>query len=244
MLEIKNLHVKTEDNSEILKGINLKVNENEVVILMGPNGSGKSTLANIIMGNPNYHISEGEIIFKDERIDNLKPDERARKGIFLSFQYPAEIPGVSISNFLRSALSSIQGKKVDLLKFKEILNENMKLLNIDEKFISRYVNEGFSGGEKKKMEILQMAVLKPKLAILDETDSGTDVDALRTISNGIETIRKRNNMTCLVITHYNRILKYIKPDKVVIMVDGRIVKEGSKDLADEIEENGYSKYIK
>jgi|SRR3989344_2046369 len=244
MLEIKNLYAKTENNLEILRGINLEVNENEVVVLMGPNGSGKSTLANVIMGNPNYNISDGEVIFNGERIDGLKPDERARKGIFLSFQYPAEVSGVSISNFLRTALSSIQGKKVDLLKFKEILSENMKFLDVNEKLISRYLNEGFSGGEKKKMEMLQLAVLEPKLCILDEVDSGADVDSLKMIANGINKIKEKNNMTCLIITHYNRILKYIKPDKVVIMVDGKIVKEGSKELVNEIEEKGYSKYIK
>lgn len=244
MLDVKNLNVSTEDGLEILKDINLKINNGEIVILMGPNGSGKSTLGNIIMGNPNYVIKSGEIIFDGEKINDKKPDERARKGIFLSFQYPAEISGVTISNFLRTALNSIKGKKVDVIKFKEILKEKMELLSIDSKFSERYLNEGFSGGEKKKTEILQLSIFEPRFAILDETDSGTDVDALKIIANSINIIKEKNNMTCLIITHYNRILKYIKPDKVIIMIKGRIAKEGGRDLADEIEEQGYEKYLR
>lgn len=244
MLDVKNLNVSTEDGLEILKDINLKINNGEIVILMGPNGSGKSTLGNIIMGNPNYVIKSGEIIFDGEKINDKKPDERARKGVFLSFQYPAEISGVTISNFLRTALNSIKGKKVDVIKFKEILKEKMELLSIDSKFSERYLNEGFSGGEKKKAEILQLSILEPRFAILDETDSGTDVDALKIIANSINIIKEKNNMTCLIITHYNRILKYIKPDKVIIMINGRIAKEGGRDLADEIEEQGYEKYLR
>ena len=217
MLEIKNLHASTEDGLEILKGISLKVNKGEIVVLMGPNGSGKSTLGNVIMGSPNYKIDSGEILFDGKNINNIKPDERAKMGIFLSFQYPAEISGVTISNFLRTALSSLRGKKIDLIYFKELLKEKMNLLNIDDKFSSRYLNEGFSGGEKKKTEILQLAVLEPKFAILDETDSGTDVDSLKIIANGINKIKEKNNMTCLIITHYSRILNYMKPDRVVLM---------------------------
>lgn len=239
MLKINDLHASTEEGLEILKGINLNINDGETVVIMGPNGSGKSTLANVLMGNPNYKIDSGEIIYKNENINKWSPDERARKGIFLSFQHPAEISGVTISNFLRAALNSIKGNKINLLDFKALLKEKMNLLNIDEKFSTRYLNEGFSGGEKKKTEILQLAVLEPKLAILDETDSGTDVDSLKTIAEGIRKIRDKNKMTCLIITHYSRILNYISPDRVFIMNNGIIVKEGKKELVDEIEEKGY-----
>jgi len=239
MLEVKNLHASTEDGLGILKGINLKVNNGEIVVLMGPNGSGKSTLGNVIMGSPNYMITSGEILFEGKDINDVKADERAKKGIFMSFQYPAEISGVTISNFLRTALNSLKGIKIGLLEFKELLKEKMNLLNIDEKFSSRYLNEGFSGGEKKKTEILQLAVLEPIFAILDEVDSGADVDSLRIIANGINRIKEKNNMTCLIITHYSRILNYIKPDRVIIMANGKIVKEGSKELVEEIEDKGY-----
>ena len=239
MLEIKNLHASTKEGLDILKGINLKVNEGETVVIMGPNGSGKSTLANVLMGNPNYKIDSGEILYNHENINEMNPDEKARKGIFLSFQYPAEIPGVTISSFLRTALSSIRGKKVDLIEFKELLKEKMELLKIDEKFSERYLNAGFSGGEKKKTEILQLAVLEPKLAILDETDSGTDIDALKIIANGINKVKEGKNITYVIITHYNRILQYIKADKVAIMKNGKIVKEGERELAEEIERTGY-----
>ncbi len=239
MLEIKNLHASTNDGLEILKGINLNVNHGEIVVLMGPNGSGKSTLGNVIMGSPNYRIDSGEIIFDGNKINDLKPDERAKKGIFMSFQYPAEISGVTISNFLRTALNSLKGKKMDILDFKELLKDKMNMLNIDEKFSSRYLNDGFSGGEKKKTEILQLAVLEPRFAILDETDSGTDVDSLKIIATGINKIKEKNNMTCLIITHYSRILNYIKPDRILIMANGKIVKEGTKELVNEIEDKGY-----
>ena len=239
ILEIKNLYASTQEGLDILKGINLKVNEGETVVIMGPNGSGKSTLANVLMGNPNYKINSGKIIYNNEEINEMNADEKARKGIFLSFQYPAEIPGVTISSFLRTALSSIRGKKVDLIEFKELLKNKMKLLKIDEKFSERYLNAGFSGGEKKKTEILQLAVLEPKLAILDETDSGTDIDALKIIANGINKVKEGKNITYVIITHYNRILQYIKADKVAIMKNGKIVKEGGRELAEEIERTGY-----
>ena len=238
ILEIKNLYASTKEGLVILKGINLEINEGEVVVIMGPNGSGKSTLANVLMSNPNYKIDSGKIIYNNEEINEMDADEKARKGIFLSFQYPAEIPGVTISSFLRTALSSIRGKKVDLIEFKELLKNKMKLLKIDEKFSERYLNAGFSGGEKKKTEILQLAILEPKLAILDETDSGLDLDALKIVSEAVNTLVDEKR-SFLIITHYNRILNYIKPNKVFIMKNGKIVKEGSKELAIELEKTGY-----
>ena len=238
ILEIKNLYASTKEGLVILKGINLEINEGEVVVIMGPNGSGKSTLANVLMGNPNYKIDSGKIIYNNEEINEMDADEKARKGIFLSFQYPAEIPGVTISSFLRTALSSIREKKVDLIEFKKLLKEKMELLKIDEKFSERYLNAGFSGGEKKKTEILQLAVLEPKLAILDETDSGLDLDALKIVSEAVNTLVD-GKRSFLIITHYNRILDYIKPNKVFIMKNGKIVKEGNKELAIELEKTGY-----
>ena len=238
ILEIKNLYASTKEGLVILKGINLEINEGEVVVIMGPNGSGKSTLANVLMSNPNYKIDSGKIIYNNEEINEMDADEKARKGIFLSFQYPAEIPGVTISSFLRTALSSIRGKKVDLIEFKEFLKDKMKLLKIEEKFSERYLNAGFSGGEKKKTEILQLAILEPKLAILDETDSGLDLDALKIVSEAVNTLVDEKR-SFLIITHYNRILNYIKPNKVFIMKNGKIVKEGSKELAIELEKTGY-----
>ena len=238
ILEIKNLYASTKEGLVILKGINLEINEGEVVVIMGPNGSGKSTLANVLMGNPNYKIDSGKIIYNNEEINEMDADEKARKGIFLSFQYPAEIHGVTISSFLRTALSSIREKKVDLIEFKKLLKEKMELLKIDEKFSERYLNAGFSGGEKKKTEILQLAVLEPKLAILDETDSGLDLDALKIVSEAVNTLVD-GKRSFLIITHYNRILDYIKPNKVFIMKNGKIVKEGNKELAIELEKTGY-----
>ena len=239
-LIIKDLVVSVEGN-KIVQGLNLEVKEGEVVALMGPNGSGKSTLANVIMGNPKYKVESGEIYYHDKNILGLKPNERAKLGLFLSFQYPAEIPGLTISNFLRSAYNSLNNTKIPLMDFKKLLEEKMSLLKIDKSFASRYLNEGFSGGEKKRAEILQLSVLNPKLSILDETDSGTDVDSLKVIAKGINSLKNKNN-SFLLITHYNRILKYIKPDRVYVMVNGRIVEEGDYRLADEIEKNGYKGY--
>ncbi|MCH8003772.1 MAG: Fe-S cluster assembly ATPase SufC [Nanoarchaeota archaeon] len=240
-LEVKDLKVKIEDK-EILKGISLEVDKGQVVALMGPNGSGKSTLAYALMGHPRYEITSGKIFLNGEDITKAKPDERARKGLFLSFQYPQEIAGVSVSNFLRTALNAkreaSKEKPISVMDFHKLLQEKMKLLKIDKSFALRYVNEGFSGGEKKRMEILQMAVLKPNIGILDETDSGLDIDALRIVAIGINDL-KGSELGVLLITHYQRILNYITPDKVHIVMDGKIVKSGGKELALEVEEKGY-----
>ncbi len=237
MLEIKNLHVEV-DGKEILKGINLKLEKGKVHALMGPNGSGKSTLANVLMGNPKYKITQGEIIFDGEKINEFSPDERAKKGIFLSFQYPIEVSGVTISTFLRTALNSIKKEKISVMEFRTLLKEKLKLLNIPENFADRYLNEGFSGGEKKKSEILQLAVLNPNAAILDETDSGLDIDSLRTIASGVNQLRDDHKIF-LIITHYKRILDYLKPDKLSVILNGKIVLEGDSNLVDELEEKGY-----
>lgn len=237
LLEIKDLHVKIE-GKEIIKGVDLYVKKGEVVALMGPNGSGKSTLANALMGHPKYEISKGEVLLEGENITSLEPDEKAKKGLFLSFQYPSEISGVTLSNFLRAAYNSVKGVNLSVMDFLKLLKEKMALLKINEEFSNRYINEGFSGGEKKKVEILQMAVLQPKLAILDETDSGLDVDALKIVAEGVN--KTRNSKTgVLIITHYQRILNYIKPDRVYIMRNGKIVEEGTRELAVKIEEKGY-----
>ena len=240
-LEVKNLHVKIEDK-EIVKGLNLKVDKGQVVALMGPNGSGKSTLAYALMGHPKYEITSGKILLNGKDVTKAKPDERAKKGLFLSFQYPHEISGVSVSNFLRIALNAkreASGEKpISVIDFYKFLQEKMKSLKIDKSFALRYLNEGFSGGEKKRMEILQMSVLEPKIGILDETDSGLDVDALKTVANGINDI-KGSKMGILLITHYQRILNYVTPDKVHIMMDGKIVKSDDKKLALKVEKKGY-----
>ncbi len=237
VLEIKDLHASVE-GKEILKGVNLKLELGKVNALMGPNGSGKSTLSSVLMGHPKYEVTKGQILFNGEDITNLAPDERAKKGLFLSFQYPKEISGVTITSFLRTALSSVKGEKVSPIKFKKLIEEKMQLLKMDEKFLTRYLNEGFSGGEKKRAEILQMLVLDPKLAVLDETDSGLDIDALKAVSEGVNAFMNQDKCI-LIITHYKRILEFIKPDKLFIMIDGKIAMEGTGELVDKLEEKGY-----
>lgn len=240
LLEIKNLHVNVEDK-EILKGIYLTINKGEIHVIMGPNGSGKTTTANAILSNPLYNKVEGNINFESEDITNLKTDEIARKGVFMSFQLPEEIPGISVTNFLKSAKGKITGKPIKVFEFKDELRKYMEELKMNPEYAERSLNVGFSGGEKKKNEILQMLVLNPKLAILDETDSGLDVDAIRTVSKGIEMFKNENNAV-LIITHNTKILKSLKVDYVHILVNGKIVKTGDQSLAAEIEEEGYSKY--
>lgn len=241
MLEIKNLHASIEDKN-ILKGINLDVKPGEVHAIMGPNGSGKSTLSSVIAGREDYEVTEGEIILNGEDLEDLAPDERAHKGIFMSFQYPVEIPGVTVTNFIKTAINETRkanGKEElpakDMLKK---IRETAELLEIDRKFLSRSLNEGFSGGEKKRNEIFQMAMLEPKLAILDETDSGLDIDALKVVANGVNKLKSEDNAVIL-ITHYQRLLEYIIPDYVHVLHDGKIVKSGGADLASELEEKGY-----
>ncbi len=236
-LEIQNLHVRIEER-EILRGLDLTVSKGETHALMGPNGSGKSTLANTIMGNPNYEVTEGKILFNGEDITEADPDERARAGLFMAFQYPATIPGVSVANFLRMAVNAKREEPIKVKEFGKLLGENMEILKIDRAFTSRYLNEGFSGGEKKRAEILQLAMLRPEIAVLDETDSGLDIDALRIVSDGVNALRGPD-MGSLIITHYTRILDYVKPQFVHIMLDGRIVREGGAELADQLEETGY-----
>ena len=240
LLEIKDLHVNAEDK-EILKGIDLKVNKGEIHVIMGPNGSGKTTTANAILNNPVYTKTNGYIEFEGENINDLKTDEIARKGIFMSFQLPEEIPGVSVTNFLKYAKNKVTGEPVKIFKFKDELKKYMEELNMNPKNMERSLNVGFSGGEKKKNEILQMLVLNPKLAILDETDSGLDVDAIRTVSKGIEMFKNENNAV-LIITHNTKILHSLKPDYVHVLVNGKIVKTGGPELATEIENEGYKQY--
>src|SRR5688572_30761005 len=236
-LEVQNLHVRTEER-EILHGVDLVVKKGETHALMGPNGSGKSTLANTIMGNPAYEVTEGKVLVNGQDLTEADPDERALAGLFLAFQYPATIPGVSVANFLRTAVNAKRDEPIKVKEFGAILKENMDLLKIDRDFTKRYLNEGFSGGEKKRAEILQLAMLKPEFAVLDETDSGLDIDALRIVSDGVNALRGPE-MGTLIITHYTRILGYVKPDFVHIMLDGRIVQEGGAELADHLEEFGY-----
>ena len=241
MLSIKNLHASIGDK-EILKGINLEVKAGEIHAIMGPNGAGKSTLASIIAGNENYEVTDGEITLDGEDLSELAPEERAHKGVFLSFQYPVEIPGVSVTNFMRTAINETRKAKgqEEMLanEMLKVIREKSELLEIDRKFLSRSLNEGFSGGEKKRNEIFQMAMLEPKLAILDETDSGLDIDALRIVANGVNKLKSDKN-AIVVITHYQRLLDYIVPDFVHVLYNGKIVKSGGKELAHELEEKGY-----
>ena len=241
MLEIKNLHAKVEEK-DILKGINLEIKPGEVHAIMGPNGSGKSTLASVITGKEEYEMTDGQILFENENLEDVSPEERAHKGIFMSFQYPIEIPGVTTTNFIKTAINETrkaQGEKEMSAKdMLQKLREKCDLLDIDQKFLSRSINDGFSGGEKKRNEIFQMAMLEPKLAILDETDSGLDIDALRIVANGVNKLKSKDNAV-LVITHYQRLLDHIVPDFVHVLFDGKIVKSGGKELAFELEEKGY-----
>ena len=241
MIEIKNLHVRVEDK-EILKGIDLKIDAGEVHALMGPNGSGKSTLANILAGRGGYEVTEGSVTYLGRDLLDMKPDERAREGVFLAFQYPVEIPGVNNSYFLRAGLNAIREhrgeEELDAIDFLALAREKAKLLDIDDALLNRSVNAGFSGGEKKRNEIFQMAVLEPKFAVLDETDSGLDIDALKTVANGVNTLRDPER-AFLVITHYQRLLNYVVPDFVHVLYNGRIVRSGGKELALELEEKGY-----
>ncbi|MGA9533301.1 MAG: Fe-S cluster assembly ATPase SufC [Anaerolineales bacterium] len=242
-LDIRNLHVNIDD-TEILKGVNLEVQQGEVHALMGPNGSGKSTLAYTLMGHPSYQVTEGEVWFKDQNIIDLNPNERAKLGLFLAFQYPVAIPGVSVANFLRSAINARrkdqdpEDKGIPVVEFRQLLKAKMDLLEMSHEFAGRYLNDGFSGGEKKRAEILQMATLEPEIAILDETDSGLDIDALRIVASGVNALAGPE-LGVLVITHYQRILNYIKPDKVHIMLNGQIVETGEAELAERLEEHGY-----
>ena len=251
-LEIRNLHVSVEGR-EILKGLDLTVTQGEVHAIMGPNGSGKSTLAYTLTGHPKYVVTDGDVLLNGQSVLDMSPDERARAGLFLAFQYPVSVPGVSMANFLRLAYRSVKGgtsapesrreEVLSIPKFRKMMREKMAMLKVDESFATRYLNEGFSGGEKKRAEILQMAVLEPQIAILDETDSGLDIDALRVVSEGVNLLRGPH-LGLLVITHYQRILNYIKPDFVHVLVDGRIVQSGGPELALELESKGYESLLK
>ena len=244
-LEIRNLHASVDgDEDLILRGVDLTVKQGEIHALMGPNGSGKSTLANVLMGNPAYEVREGEVLLDGEDVLEMEPDERSRSGLFLAFQYPVAIPGVTLANFLRHAINARmkaedpESKGIPIPKFARLMREKMTQLGVDHSFAGRYLNEGFSGGEKKRAEVLQMAVLEPEIAVLDETDSGLDIDALRIVADGVNELTGPN-MGALVITHYQRMLNYIKPDYVHVLYDGRIVESGGPELAHELEEKGY-----
>ncbi|MCH7820214.1 MAG: Fe-S cluster assembly ATPase SufC [Candidatus Marinimicrobia bacterium] len=237
LLTIKDLKVKINDK-EILKGVNLKIGPGEVHAIMGPNGTGKSTLAYALAGKASYEVTSGSVTMEGENVLDMSPDERARKGMFLAFQYPSEVPGVTVDNFLRVAYNTVKKKELSIWEFRNLLKEKMEFLKIDESFSGRYLNEGFSGGEKKRNEILQMAVLTPKLAILDETDSGLDIDALQIVAKGVNELLPEDS-SVLVITHYQRILRYIKPDFVHVMINGKIVETGGGELAEKLEEQGY-----
>ena len=241
-LEIRNLHVRVEDK-EILKGLDLAIGKGEIHALMGPNGSGKSTLANVVMGHPNLEVTEGQIIFKGEDITDADPDERARAGLFMAFQYPVAVPGVTVTKYLRTVLNAhreARGEEaISLRDFRRTVEEAMKLTDVPRSFANRYLNEGFSGGEKKRMEMLQLALQRPDMAILDETDSGLDIDALRTVSGAVNAITQQHEMGVLIITHYQRILHLVRPSHVHVMYEGRIVKEGGPELVEELEQKGY-----
>lgn len=243
LLQIQNLHVSTEDGTELLHGIHLEVPAGEVHVLMGPNGAGKSTLGNAIMGSPSYSVTEGSILFDGEDITSLSTDKRARKGLFLSFQTPIEVPGISLSNFIRNAKEQTSGQHVRLFKFRKELQGYMEQLQIQDSYLDRDLNVGFSGGEKKKAEILQLLALNPKMAILDETDSGLDVDASRTVSEGVSRYMEDGSHSLLIITHSTRILEALKVDRTHVLADGRIVDEGDASLIDEINEHGFEKYL-
>jgi Fe-S cluster assembly ATP-binding protein len=244
LLKIENLHAEiTDDGTEILRGVDMAMGAGEIHAIMGPNGSGKSTLAKVLSGHPAYEVTDGAVWYRGENLLEQEVDERARAGVFLAFQYPVDIPGVSIANFLRTALQSKTGEEVDVFDFQEKLVERMQLLEMDPSFAARSVNEGFSGGEKKRNEILQLAMMEPTLAIMDETDSGLDIDALKVVSSGINALkRERPDMGILVITHYQRLLNFIRPDHVHVMVGGRIVRSGGPELAEELEASGYEMF--
>jgi Fe-S cluster assembly ATP-binding protein len=237
MLKIENLQVEI-DGQEIVKGLDLEVGKGEIHAIMGPNGSGKSTLANVLMGHPRYEVRGGSVTFQGEDVFELEPDERAKLGMFLAFQYPSEVPGVSVANFLRTAVNSVREEELNPMEMYRLIQEKMGIMQMDPKFAERYLNEGFSGGEKKRNEILQMLMLDPKLAIMDETDSGLDIDALQVVAKGVNELRGPE-FSAVIITHYQRILRYIEPDRVHVMLDGRIVTSGGKDLAHELEDKGY-----
>jgi Fe-S cluster assembly ATP-binding protein len=237
LLKIENLHVEIDGN-EIVKGLDLEVGKGEIHAIMGPNGSGKSTLANVMMGHPRYEVTDGSITFEGEDVLELEPDERAKMGMFLAFQYPSEVPGVSVANFLRTAVNSVREEELSPMEMYRLLQEKMAVMRMDPKFAERYLNEGFSGGEKKRNEILQMLMLDPTLAIMDETDSGLDIDALQVVARGVNELRGPE-FSAVIITHYQRILRYIEPDRVHVMLDGRLVTSGGKELADELEDRGY-----
>ena len=239
-LEIRNLHVRTEDR-EILRGVDLVVRHGELHALMGPNGSGKSTLANTIMGHPDYEVTDGEILFDGENITELAPHERAKLGLFLAFQYPVAIPGVSVANFLRLAINAQREEPIKVKEFGAQLRHAVELLDVEDAFTSRHLNDGFSGGEKKRAEVLQMAMLHPQIAVLDETDSGLDIDALRTVAEGVQKLHDDQHLGVLIITHYQRILDYVRPEFVHIMLDGRIVMNGGNELVERLEKEGYDR---
>jgi Fe-S cluster assembly ATP-binding protein len=237
MLKIENLRVEI-DGQEIVKGLDLEVGKGEIHAIMGPNGSGKSTLANVLMGHPRYEVTGGSITFQGEDVLEMEPDERAKLGMFLAFQYPSEVPGVSVANFLRTAVNSVRDEELSPMEMFRLIQDKMKVMQMDPKFAERYLNEGFSGGEKKRNEILQMLMLEPKLAIMDETDSGLDIDALQVVSKGVNELRGPE-FSAVIITHYQRILRYIEPDHVHVMLDGRLVTSGGKELALDLEDKGY-----
>ena len=237
MLKIENLHAQIDGN-EILKGLSLEVGKGEIHAIMGPNGSGKSTLSNVLMGHPRYAVTEGSVTFEGQDVLELEPDERARLGMFLAFQYPSEVPGVSVANFMRTAVNSVREKELPPMEMYKLLQEKMHIMQMDPRFAERYLNEGFSGGEKKRNEILQMLMLDPRLGIMDETDSGLDIDALQVVARGVNELRGPE-FSAVIITHYQRILRYIEPDHVHVMLDGLIVTSGGKELAEELEDKGY-----